>query len=160
LAQSLLNRPELVFLDEPTSGLDPVGRRMVRDIIKDLRGRGTTVFLNSHFLSEVEITCDRVAFIKQGEVVRTAHMDALVDGELAVQLRVRKLKPGTLANLSQWGNNIRQDGEHLSLTVAKEAYLPQINRFLVEQGTEIYALSPQQMSLEEIFLQIVGNENE
>ena len=66
LAQALLNEPKLVILDEPTSGLDPVGRRLVRDIIRDLKDRGTTVFLNSHLLSEVEITCDRVAFIKFG----------------------------------------------------------------------------------------------
>ena len=54
LAQALLNRPALVFLDEPTSGLDPVGRRLVRELIHELRGQGTCVFLNSHFLSEVE----------------------------------------------------------------------------------------------------------
>ena len=66
LAQALLNQPKLVILDEPTSGLDPVGRRLVRDIIRDLSAQGTTVFLNSHLLSEVEITCDRVAFINMG----------------------------------------------------------------------------------------------
>ena len=69
LAQALLNKPDLIFLDEPTSGLDPVGRRLVRDIISSLRQDGKTVFLNSHLLSEVEITCDRVAFIKHGQVV-------------------------------------------------------------------------------------------
>ena len=89
LAQALLNEPDLVILDEPTSGLDPVGRRMVRDIIKDLRQKGTTVFLNSHFLSEVEVTCDRVAFIKDGEIVRTAQMDALVEGELTLEIRAK-----------------------------------------------------------------------
>src|SRR5262249_42785271 len=68
LAQALLNEPELIFLDEPTSGLDPVGRRLVRDIIKAQRDRGATVLLNSHLLGEVEITCDRVAFLKHGEV--------------------------------------------------------------------------------------------
>ncbi len=72
LAQALLNQPELVILDEPTSGLDPVGRRLVRDIIRDLRQRGVAVFINSHLLSEVEITCDRVAFIKHGEVIRVS----------------------------------------------------------------------------------------
>ncbi|MGC8837141.1 MAG: ATP-binding cassette domain-containing protein, partial [Anaerolineae bacterium] len=61
LAQALLNRPDLVFLDEPTSGLDPLGRREVRDLIRELRAAGVTVFLNSHFLSEVEVTCDRIA---------------------------------------------------------------------------------------------------
>jgi ABC-2 type transport system ATP-binding protein len=62
LAQALIHEPEVVFLDEPTSGLDPMGRRMVRDIIRAQRERGTTVFLNSHLLSEIEVTCDRVAF--------------------------------------------------------------------------------------------------
>src|SRR6187401_2340588 len=70
LAQALLNDPQLVFLDEPTSGLDPLGRLLVRDIISELRDRGTTVFLNSHLLGEVEATCDRVAFVKEGRVVR------------------------------------------------------------------------------------------
>jgi ABC-2 type transport system ATP-binding protein len=63
LAQALLNDPELVFLDEPTSALDPFGRMLVRGLLHDLKARGTTVFLNSHLLGEVEATCDRVAFI-------------------------------------------------------------------------------------------------
>ena len=66
LAQALINDPTLVFLDEPTSGLDPLGRLLVRDVIRELRARGTTVFLNSHLLGEVEATCDRVAFVKRG----------------------------------------------------------------------------------------------
>src|SRR5207302_197408 len=60
LAQALIHEPELIFLDEPTSGLDPMGRRLVRDVIRAQRERGATVFLNSHLLSEVEITCDQV----------------------------------------------------------------------------------------------------
>ena len=93
LAQALLNEPKLVFLDEPTSGLDPVGRRLVRDIIRDLKSQGATVFLNSHLLSEVEITCDRVAFIKHGEVIRQAALQTLVDGQTTVELRVGNLTP-------------------------------------------------------------------
>ena len=69
LAQALIHEPELIFLDEPTSGLDPMGRRLVRDIIRAQRDRGATVFLNSHLLSEIEITCDEVVFIREGEVV-------------------------------------------------------------------------------------------
>jgi ABC-2 type transport system ATP-binding protein len=71
LAQALINEPDLVFLDEPTSGLDPLGRLLVRDILAEQRARGTTVFLNSHLLGEVEATCDRVAFVKEGRLVRT-----------------------------------------------------------------------------------------
>src|SRR5436309_5800386 len=70
LAQALLNQPELVFLDEPTSGLDPLGRLLVRDVIHELRARGTAVFLNSHLLGEIEATCDRVVFLKAGRTVR------------------------------------------------------------------------------------------
>jgi len=158
LAQSLLNQPELVFLDEPTSGLDPVGRRLVRDIIRDLRQRGTTVFLNSHLLSEVEITCDRVAFIKYGEMIRVSPLKALVEGELTVEVRARKLTPEIAAGLSRWCRSVRVDGEALSLTVAGESALPEVNRYLVEQGAEVYALRPQQISLEDLFIQIVGTD--
>src|SRR5204863_8237700 len=70
LAQAMLHQPDLVFLDEPTSGLDPLGRRLVRDVIGELKRGGTTVFINSHLLGEVEVTCDRVAFVKQGRTLR------------------------------------------------------------------------------------------
>jgi len=79
LAQALLNDPVLVFLDEPTSGLDPLGRLLVRDIISELRDRGTTVFLNSHLLGEVEATCDRVAFVKQGRTIHEMVLGQSVD---------------------------------------------------------------------------------
>jgi ABC-2 type transport system ATP-binding protein len=158
LAQALLNRPDLVILDEPTSGLDPVGRRLVRDIISDLRDDGTTVFLNSHLLSEVEITCDRVAFIKNGEVLQVSKLKNLVAGEMSVTIRARGLMPDIVVGLSQWGKNVRADDEHLSLTVASEADLPAINRYLVEQGVEVYALRPEQVSLEDLFIEIVGTD--
>lgn len=158
LAQALLNEPDLVFLDEPTSGLDPVGRRLVRDIIRDLRTRGTAVFLNSHLLSEVEITCDRVAFIKNGEVIRTSSLQTLVEGELTVQVRARGLTPGIAAGLERWSPNVRLDGEHASLTLTGEADLPEINRYLVEQGVDVYALQPQKISLEDLFIQVVGTD--
>lgn len=158
LAQALLNEPTLVLLDEPTSGLDPVGRRLVRDIIRELRERGTTVFLNSHLLSEVEITCDRVAFIKHGEVLQVSPLGPLVEGELTVEVRARNLHPEVVSGLSRWSQNVRADGDFLSLTVAKEADLPEINRYLVEQGVDLYALRPKSVSLEDLFIQIVGTD--
>ena len=87
LAQALLNRPDLVFLDEPTSGLDPIGRLMVRDVIADLQSQGATVFLNSHLLGEVEATCQRVAFIRQGRVLQQLEL-AGADRSLEVELRI------------------------------------------------------------------------
>jgi ABC-2 type transport system ATP-binding protein len=158
LAQALLNKPALVFLDEPTSGLDPVGRRLVRDIIRDLRQQGTSVFLNSHLLSEVEITCDRVAFIKNGEVVRISRLNSLVEGELTVRARVQNLSPQTLAGLSQWSDSARLDGEYLSLTLSTESDLPAVNRYLVEQQVQVFSFQPEQISLEDLFMQIIGDE--
>ena len=160
LAQALLNEPELVFLDEPTSGLDPLGRRMVRDVIRGLRGGGTTVFLNSHFLSEVEITCDRVAFIKEGVVVRTAELQHLVAGETSVEVRATGVTPAILDGLRQWAQDVRADGEHVHLVVDDEENLPAIAAWVVEQGARLYALEPKRVSLEDLFLQIVGTSGE
>jgi len=158
LAQALLNSPELVILDEPTSGLDPVGRRLVRDIIRELRHEGTTVFLNSHLLSEVEITCDRVAFIKHGQVITTRPLQTLLEGEVTVNVRAQGLSAEIATGLERWSQNVRLDGEHLSLTVAGEAALPEINRYLVNAGVELYSFQPQKVSLEELFIQIVGTD--
>ena len=158
LAQALLNDPDLILLDEPTSGLDPVGRRLVRDIIHDLSNQGTTVFLNSHLLSEVEITCDRVAFIKHGVVLRTSYLHTLVDGELTVEVRARNLNPEIISGLSQWSQVTRTDGELLSLTLDREDDLPLVNRYLVDNGVDVYALRPEHISLEDLFIQIVGTD--
>ena len=158
LAQALLNDPLLVFLDEPTSGLDPIGRRLVRDIIRDLRQKGTTVFLNSHMLSEVEITCDRVAFIKQGEVLYNSQLKSLVDGETSVTIRCSEPAPATLSGLGQLGKNVRADGDTITLTVSEEAALPAITRYLVAQGLDVYAITPQRLSLEDLFIQVIGTD--
>jgi len=158
LAQALLNRPALIFLDEPTSGLDPVGRRLVRDIIRELRTQGTSVFLNSHLLSEIEVTCDRVAFIRFGEVVRVLELASLDQNLSRVSIRATGLNEEILSGLAQWGENIQTDGEHLTLTIRSEADLPEINRYLVAQGVEVFAMTPNRLSLEEIFIETVGKD--
>jgi ABC-2 type transport system ATP-binding protein len=158
LAQALLNEPELIILDEPTSGLDPVGRRLVRDIIRDLKQRGATVFLNSHLLSEVEITCDRVAFIKHGQVLQVSVLQTLVEGELSVDVHAHPLSPQVVAGLSNWSQSARADGDHLTLTLAGEVDIPAVNRYLVEQGVDVYSLQPQKVSLEDLFIQVVGTD--
>jgi ABC-2 type transport system ATP-binding protein len=158
LAQALLNRPRLVFLDEPTSGLDPVGRRLVRDIIRELREAGTSVFLNSHLLSEIEVTCDRVAFIRHGEVVRLMELTSLEAGQVSLSLRARALPPPVVTGLSHWGQHIQADGGELSMDIASESVIPEINRYLVAQGVEVYALTPSHASLEEIFIETVGKD--
>jgi ABC-2 type transport system ATP-binding protein len=69
LAQAIINKPAIVFLDEPMSGLDPIGRKMVKDLIIELRDSGTTVFFNTHILSDVESICDAFAIIHFGSIV-------------------------------------------------------------------------------------------
>jgi ABC-2 type transport system ATP-binding protein len=159
LAQALMNRPALVFLDEPTSGLDPVGRRLVRDIIHELRAEGTSVFLNSHLLSEIEVTCNRVAFIRHGEVVRVMEMSALDKNISLLTIRAEGLTPEVIGGLAAWGEDIRMDDGHLTMTIRSEADLPQINRYLVEREAQVYALIPNRVSLEEIFIETLGKDS-
>jgi ABC-2 type transport system ATP-binding protein len=130
----------------------------VRDIIRELRQKGTTVFLNSHLLSEVEITCDRVAFIKHGEVIRTSPLHTLMEGEVSVEVRAQNLRPEVIQGLAQWAQNVRTDDDHLSFSLKREADLPRVNRYLVENGVEVFALRPQRLSLEDMFIQIIGTD--
>jgi len=159
LAQALMNRPALVFLDEPTSGLDPVGRRLVRDIIHELRAEGTSVFLNSHLLSEIEVTCNRVAFIRHGEVVRVMEMSALDKNISLLTIRADGLVADVINGLDKWGDDIRVDGDHLTMTIRSELDLPEINRYLVARDVQVYALTPNRVSLEEIFIETLGKDS-
>src|SRR5216684_1747395 len=138
LAQALLNDPELIFLDEPTSGLDPLGRRMVRDIIRFQRERGATVLLNSHLLSEVEITCDRVAFIKDGEILETRSIQAWVERETTLLLRAQNLGPETISGLARWASCTRAEGECFTLNVASMDVVPELLRYLLGRGVDVY----------------------
>jgi ABC-2 type transport system ATP-binding protein len=158
LAQALLNDPELIFLDEPTSGLDPFGRRMVRDIIKAQRERGATVLLNSHLLGEVEITCDRVAFIKDGEVVETRILDGEAKEENIVVIRAGKVTDEMVKGLAQWTSSPQYEGGRLTFSLSSNTMLPEVVRYLASAGADIYEVAPERLSLEERFLQIVGSD--
>src|SRR5215218_7287096 len=78
LAQALINEPEIVFLDEPMSGLDPIGRREIRELIASLREQGTTVFMSTHILSDIEALCDNVAILRKGKLAATGKLDDLL----------------------------------------------------------------------------------
>jgi phospholipid/cholesterol/gamma-HCH transport system ATP-binding protein len=158
LARALALDPEIVFLDEPTSGLDPIGRRLVRDIIKAQRDRGTTVLLNSHLLGEVEITCDRVAFIRDGEVVETRQLDGECEEQTTVSIRAVNVTAEVVNGLSQWTSLVRSEGERLTITLSSSALLPGVVRYLVTKGADVYEVTPRRLSLEERFLEIVGSD--
>lgn len=158
LAQALIHEPELIFLDEPTSGLDPMGRRLVRDVIRAQKERGTAVFLNSHLLSEVEITCDQVVFIKQGEVVGSHDLRKQSGGEMRVIVLAQKLSAETLAGLTRWCTSIEKEGDLLTISAKSREVLPEVHRYLVASGADIFSFTPERLSLEELFLKIVGED--
>lgn len=158
LAQALINDPRIIFLDEPTSGLDPAGRRLVRDIIYQLRDKGTTIFLNSHLLSEVEITCDRVAFIKHGEVLRVDELKKLSSGQTTVSIRASGITEEVLQGLKRWSEEMALNKNGITLKILDEAVLPEITRYLIQQNVQLYSVIPERIDLEELFLRIVGKE--
>jgi ABC-2 type transport system ATP-binding protein len=158
LAQALVHEPDIIFLDEPTSGLDPLGRRTVRDIIRAQRDRGATVFLNSHLLSEIEITCDQVVFIREGEVVTSRDMRTQQEEAVRVEVRARKLSQDCITGLTRWSDTVQADEERLTMVTKSRETLPEILRYLISSGAEVYQFTPQRMSLEELFISIMGED--
>jgi ABC-2 type transport system ATP-binding protein len=156
LAQAIVNDPEILFLDEPTSGLDPAGRKLVRDVISEQRDRGATVFLNSHLLGEVEQSCDRVAFIRDGCIVGRYEMDGWQSDRTEVEIRVARLNSSAMERLKQLTQDVRLEGQLLRLRVTQMEDLPDIVRCLVENGAEVFSVVPQRVSLEDLFLQMMG----
>jgi ABC-2 type transport system ATP-binding protein len=158
LAQALVHAPQILFLDEPTSGLDPMGRRMVRDILRAERGRGATVFLNSHFLSEIEVTCDRVVFLKGGDIVASRDLRTASQDELRVVVQARHVSVEAAAGLARWVQDLTQDFEQLTFRVPSQNVLPDILRHLVTSGADVFRCTPERASLEDLFMQIMGGD--
>jgi ABC-2 type transport system ATP-binding protein len=157
LAAALLGSPELVFLDEPTSGLDPLGRLLVRDVIDELRAGGASVFLNSHLLGEVEATCDRVAFVKNGRVVHEMKL-ASAEGTLDVELRLGAVDDALLEGLAAFGTGVKRDNSRVRMRAAAEDVLPDVARWLVGRGVAIYELRCRRKTLEEWFVEVMGED--
>lgn len=159
LAQALIHEPAIVFLDEPTSGLDPMGRRLVRDVIRAQSKRGATVFLNSHLLSEVEITCDNVAFLKDGEVVASRELRAMgEEEEVHVTARALNVSKEALAGLEPWTTTVSLEGEYVTASAKAGDVLPDILRHLVQSGADIYSFTGEKASLEDLFMRIMGED--
>ena len=158
LAQAIINRPALVFLDEPTSGLDPLGRLLVRDIMAELRDAGATVFLNSHLLGEVEATCDRVAFVKRGRVIRDLMLTRAGD-DLELVLRLAPIDHCVMTGLLRFGTHVVRVGDaELHMRPTSEEAIPEIARWLVASGVNIHGLHARKKSLEEWFVEVMGDD--
>ena len=137
IAQALVGAPPLLLLDEPTSALDPVGRRTVRLLLEELRRRGTSVLLNSHLLSEIELVCDRVVILLRGAVV--------AEGSPAELSRARGVEIET------------DEGTRLHEGAARED-VPRLVAELVASGRKVYGVRVLTSTLEETYLEAVGGE--
>jgi ABC-2 type transport system ATP-binding protein len=157
LAQAIMGSPELVFLDEPTSGLDPLGRLLVRDVIEELRANGASVFLNSHLLGEVEATCDRVAFVKNGLVLHELELDNAT-GTLDVELRVGQVDDALLEGLAAFGTGVTRDETLVRMHANSESMLPELARWLIGRGVALYELRCRRKTLEEWFVEVMGED--
>ena len=157
LGVALLGKPELVFLDEPTSALDPIGRHDVREITRRLRDRGTSVFLNSHLLSEVEMVCDRVAVVDHGRVIALGTIHELLRGADMVRVRVAGLN-GRLTGIVGF-DAPAEDGEWFTFRGVGEDRVPDLVAEIVRLGGRVYAVEPQQQTLEDRFLQLLAAED-
>jgi len=146
-----------VFLDEPTSGLDPLGRLLVRDVIEELRAGGASVFLNSHLLGEVEATCDRVAFVKNGVVLHDMELDSAV-GTLDVELRLGGADDAILEGLAAFGSGVTRDNALVRMRATAESVLPELARWLVGRGVALYELRCRRKTLEEWFVEVMGED--
>ena len=155
LAQAILNDPELVILDEPTSALDPLGRREVREIVAGLKERGKTVLLNSHLLGEIEMTCDQVAILKKGEVIRVGTMDDLLAAPTTVEMRVQNISPALVKSLETLARTVRVDGTEISVGIGDEAVIPDLAAAVVGHGGRLLSLIPKRESLEDLFIRVV-----
>ena len=114
--------------------------------------------MNSHILSEIEIICDQVVFIREGEVVTSRDMRKQQEEAVRVEARARKLSPECIAGLSRWSASVQVDEERLTFTTPSRDLLPDIMRYLVGAGADVYQFTPQRMTLEELFITVMGED--
>ncbi|HLT24055.1 MAG TPA: ABC transporter ATP-binding protein [Ignavibacteria bacterium] len=158
LAQSMMNDPELLFLDEPTDGVDPVGRKHIRDVLLHYKSRGKTIFINSHLLSEVELICDRVAILNKGELIRQGTIDEITNTGNNYKFITSDLSD-ELSNslLMQYKAALRGKTEFMYSTESVEE-LNKLIDLLRSKGILIHNISLERNSLENMFINLVGEE--
>lgn len=156
LAQALMNEPDLVVLDEPTDGVDPVGRREIRDVLVRLKNEGKTVFINSHLLSELEMVCDRVAIMVQGQVAMQGTIEELTSASRRYEIIIEGSPPEWVSQTPTLTVESQADGCSKVLLMSAEAVdaQPILDRLRGSQST-IISLRPVRESLEDLFMRAV-----
>ncbi len=156
LAQALVNDPAVVFLDEPMSGLDPVGRREVRDLIAGLRTTGTSVFLCSHILSDIEVLCDRAAVLRKGRLAHVGSLEELraMGGERAMEIVVAGAGVERLETelTGIEGARVAQTPSGARIEVPTEQQVDEALRAVRASGARLVSIHPVGNALEELFV--------
>ncbi|MEP7076211.1 MAG: ABC transporter ATP-binding protein [Acidobacteriota bacterium] len=157
LAQALINDPEIVFLDEPMSGLDPIGRREVRQLISGLRDRGTTVFMSTHILSDIESLCDEVAILRGGKLAATGSLDQLLqadDQQRGFEISLAGIsEDGLRANLKEnAGLEIHAAPKGVIVVTPDESNIDIVLAAARDGGGKLISVQPVKQSLEELFV--------
>lgn len=155
IAQAVFHDPEVVFLDEPTDGVDPVGRREIRDLLQQLKDRGKTIFLNSHLLGEVELICDRVAILQEGEMVRSGTMAELTQqrGLFLVGLAAGQAFPRD--DVAGQGYDVGPSGDLWEIGLKEGQSIDPVVDLLRARGLGIRHLVEKRQTLEDIFIATV-----
>jgi ABC-2 type transport system ATP-binding protein len=159
LAQALINDPEIIFLDEPTDGVDPVGRKEIREILKDLKRRGKTIFLNSHLLSEVELVSDRVAVLDKGRLLKVGTVDELTaTGQSYVIGITGTLPEPVMLAARAFVIGLAQQGENVTAECRNVAELNRVIDLLRKNNVEITSVTRQRNTLEDSFISLISGE--
>ncbi|MEM7795293.1 MAG: ABC transporter ATP-binding protein [Cyanobacteria bacterium P01_C01_bin.118] len=151
MAQALINDPEIIFLDEPMSGLDPTGRYQVREVILSLKDQGKTIFFNSHVLSDVEVICDRIAILDQGELVCLGSLHELLGTPEAYFV---KGQGGSLDVLNKWLHQITFEGGYWQGYLGGNPH--DFMASLRLMNGKLITLDLRRLSLEEFFIQEIN----
>lgn len=155
IAQALFHDPELVFLDEPTDGVDPVGRREIRDLLHQLKEEGKTIFLNSHLLGEVELVCDRVAIIQQGEKIREGSIADLTQQRGLFLLGLAPGQDLPREELLQHGYQPARRGDLWEIGLTDGQSIDPVVDLLRSRGLSIRHLVEKRQTLEDLFVETV-----
>jgi len=161
LAAALIHQPNVLLLDEPTDGVDPVGRREIRDLlIREAKENGTAVLLNSHLLSEIELTCDRVAVLRHGKVAAAGRVDALTSRGEKYKLVASPVDDALIASFRESGATVDRVNSHFELTVENLAHLNTLVDQARSRGAMLSELTPLRSSLEDVFVDLVRQEEQ
>jgi len=153
LAAALVSDPELLILDEPMSGLDPVGRKEVRDVILKERAGGRTIFFSTHILSDVEMICDHVTILRQGSVVVTGEMRALLRKDVQrTEVTVSGASHGFEAWCTSQGHGVRHAAGRLSVEVLGEERVAEVVRKALDDGLTLAEVVRRTETLEDLFV--------